>query len=160
MIHQQFDRDFTRQLFEQAVKSPRRRAHHNVHESYNEAVQRLYVAMMPDSYVRPHRHTDPSKWEFFMVVEGKITVLIFDDHGTVTNKVELSAGGDCFGLQIPPGTWHATFCQEPVVFFEVKQGPYLVEADKNFAGWAPAENDHEVADFLDRLKHTEVGERA
>lgn len=52
-------------LKESAKASPRRRANHNVHKSYEDLVQRLFIAMEPDSYVRPHRHTQQHKWEFF-----------------------------------------------------------------------------------------------
>lgn len=158
MTYKRFDRDFTSELLVKAENSERRRAHFNVHENYDEPVQRLYAGMMPDSYVRPHRHTDPSKWEFFMVVQGSITLLLFDETATVTDRIALTAGGDCFSVQIPPGTWHATCCNEPVVFFEVKQGPYRVEEDKNFADWAPDEGEPEVSAFLSTLKNCKVGQ--
>ncbi|MEW9799533.1 WbuC family cupin fold metalloprotein [Alteromonas sp. CYL-A6] len=155
-----FDQAFFEAMISKAQNSPRRRTHHNVHESYDDPVQRLFVAMLPDSYVRPHRHTLATKWEFFMVVRGEIDVILFDENGTVTDKITLTAGddGQCNSLQIPPGTWHATVCRAPVVFFEVKQGPYLPEDDKNFATWAPAEGDASVSAFLSALKTSGIGD--
>ncbi|GGW76893.1 WbuC family cupin fold metalloprotein [Alteromonas halophila] len=158
MTYRQFDREFTKTLLAKAEKSERRRAHFNVHEDYNEPVHRLYVGMLADSYVRPHRHTDKTKWEFFMVVQGSITLVLFDENARVTDKLSLTAGGECFSVQLPPGTWHATYCEEPVVFFEVKQGPYKPEADKNFAAWAPEEGDDAVVDFLAQLQQSKVGD--
>ena len=144
-------------LKESAKASPRRRANHNVHKSYEDLVQRLFIAMEPDSYVRPHRHTQQHKWEFFMAVEGSIDLLFFDDNAVLTKRITLSAGGDCVGVEIPPNVWHATVCFEPVVFMEVKQGPYEVMDDKGFASWAPEEGDVAVAPFLEKLKKAELG---
>lgn len=147
-----FDLELLSELRAQAEASPRRRAHHNVHEDYQQPVQRLFVCMLPDSYVRPHRHSQPYKWEFFMVVDGCLELLFFDDEGTLTERMALGPGSDCFGVEIPPNTWHATVCNAPVTFVEVKQGPYEVTDDKDFASWAPAEGDEGVPEFLQQMK--------
>lgn len=145
------------QLKHDAQCSPRQRANLNLHTSYSDLVQRLFIAMLPDSYVRPHRHIQAHKWEFFMVVEGSIELLFFDDYATLTQRITLQAGGECTAIEIPPNTWHATVCHAPVVFMEVKQGPYEVTGDKGFAPWAPAEGEAEVANFLAQLKNAKVG---
>lgn len=152
-----FDKGLFSELKKTAVESPRRRANFNVHKSYTDMVQRLFIAMMPDSYVRPHRHVQPHKWEFFMVVEGELDILFFDDEGLVKNKVTLTANGETSGIEIPPNTWHATVCHRPVVFMEVKQGPYEVTDDKGFASWSPQEGSDLVPRFLAMLKRAEVG---
>ncbi len=153
-----FDKATFDTLIEQASKSDRRRAHMNVHGSYEDVVQRLFIAMMPDSYVRPHRHVQAHKWEFFMVLEGELALLFFDDEGKVVERIKLSDNGDCSGVEIPPNVWHATVCHAPVVFMEVKQGPYEATGDKGFASWAPAENEPEVPEFLQALKDVSVGQ--
>lgn len=156
-----FDNNFFDGLMTRAADSPRRRAHHNVHQSLDEPVQRLFIAMLPGSYVRPHRHMLETKWEFFMVVKGEIDVILFDNDGTVTDRIRLEAGdpGQCSSLQIPPGTWHTTVCHSPVIFFEVKQGPYIPEEDKNFASWAPAEGEETVPGCLRFLTQCRSGDR-
>ena len=157
MIVKKFDLELLTELRAQAEASPRRRAHHNVHEDYEQPVQRLFVCMLPDSYVRPHRHSQSHKWEFFMVVDGCLELLFFDDEGTLTERMALGPGSDCFGVEIPPGTWHATVCNAPVTFMEVKQGPYEVTDDKDFARWAPAEGNENVPAFLNKLKKLRPG---
>ncbi|GGF63474.1 WbuC family cupin fold metalloprotein [Alteromonas lipolytica] len=147
-----FDLELLSELRAQAEASPRRRAHHNVHEDYQQVVQRLFVCMLPDSYVRPHRHSDAHKWEFFMVVDGCLELLFFDDAGTLTERLALGPGSDCLGVEIPPNTWHATVCHAPVTFVEVKQGPYEQTGDKDFAAWAPVEGDEAVPRFLENMK--------
>jgi|TARA_Y100000296_G_scaffold22463_1_gene26565 cupin fold WbuC family metalloprotein len=153
-----FDKALFSELKQKAAESPRRRANFNVHKSYTDMVQRLFIAMMPDSYVRPHRHVQSHKWEFFMVVEGELDILFFSEDGDVENRVTLTASGDTSGIEIPPNTWHATVCHRPVVFMEVKQGPYEVTGDKGFASWSPEEGSAQVPNFLASLKQAAVGD--
>jgi cupin fold WbuC family metalloprotein len=152
-----FDDSLLTQLKHEAQHSPRQRANLNVHNSYSDLVQRLFIAMYPDSYVRPHRHVQAHKWEFFMVVEGSIELLFFNEEAVLTKRITLDANGDCKAIEIPPNTWHATVCHAPVVFMEVKQGPYDVDEDKGFASWAPEEGTPEVTNFLARLKTASQG---
>ena len=41
------------QLISAAMDSPRKRSHHSLHSSLDAKVQRLAIAMEPDTYVRP-----------------------------------------------------------------------------------------------------------
>ncbi|OJF68850.1 hypothetical protein BK026_08615 [Alteromonas sp. V450] len=152
-----FDRPLFDALKKRAEQNPRSRANHNIHSSYRDQVQRLFIAMMPDSYVRPHRHQQSHKWEFFMVLEGELELLFFDEHGVLTERLNLEAGGENSGVEIPTNVWHATICRNPVVFMEVKQGPYDESEDKGFASWAPEEGASCVPDFLSSLKNAPVG---
>jgi hypothetical protein len=61
-----------KELSLQAQKAPRLRANLNVHKTLDAAVQRLFIATEPDTYIRPHSHPQPDKWEFFTVLEGRI----------------------------------------------------------------------------------------
>ena len=163
-VHQANATRFDKTLFEtlkfQAETSARRRAHFNVHKTYQDVVQRLFIAMMPDSYVRPHRHVQSHKWEFFMVLEGQLDILFFDNEkeGQLVERITLKAGGETSGVEIPPNVWHATVCNSPVVFMEVKQGPYEATDDKGFAPWSPEEGSHLVPQFLNALKRAEEGD--
>ena len=38
------------------------------------------------------------------------------------------------------------------IIFEVKQGPYNPDTDKEFATWSPSEDSPDVANFLDSLR--------
>ena len=45
-----------------------------------------------------------------------------------------------YGVEIPVGTWHSLIAlEEDTLVYEVKDGPYSPEDDKNFAVWAPKE---------------------
>jgi hypothetical protein len=53
--------------------------------------------------------------------------------------------------EIPGGEWHSVIFQAPAaVVLEVKAGPYQPQLDKEFASWAPAENDPAAARELAR----------
>ena len=69
-----FDHKVLDELSRQAAESPRRRKNLNLHDNYQEPCQRLFNAVEPGSYVRPHRHSDPHKPECIMVVRGRMAL--------------------------------------------------------------------------------------
>lgn len=116
------------ELSRQAQNSPRRRANHNLHENLNDPIQRLAIAMEPDTSVLPHRH--PHTWELLHPLRGRFVVLHFDEAGTVIGRAVL--GEDCQVIENPAGMWHAVLSLDTGgIIFEVKHGPYapLAEAD-------------------------------
>ncbi len=131
-----------------AGTSPRKRSNWNLHEKLDDPVQRLFNAIEPGTYIRPHRHVDPATWEIFLMVRGAAVFLTFDDMGKVVERLELRTGGQAVGVEIPPRTWHSIASLEPgTVFFEVKRGPYVPPQPENIASWAPAEGDLRTAEF-------------
>jgi len=151
------DNELLDELADKARHNPRRRLNLNFHQSLDEPVQRLFNAMEPDSYVRPHRHAEAGKWEFFLVIRGTIHALIFTESGAIKERLVLSAQGPTLGLEIPDGHWHTLLSMESnSLVFEVKPGPYQKISDKDFAPWAPSENDEQVSVFLQWLKYGEL----
>jgi cupin fold WbuC family metalloprotein len=139
-------------LCQEAEENRRKRKHLNFHSSYEEPVQRLLNAIEPGSYIRPHMHKDPDKIEIFIALKGRFMVFIFDDHGTVTDRIELVPAGEVMGLELAPGTWHTIAALEKgSVAYEVKNGPYVETTDKNFAKWAPEEGTEEGTEYLNYL---------
>jgi cupin fold WbuC family metalloprotein len=152
----------TKQVFDglsvEAVNSPRKRAHHNLHATLTDPVQRLCVAIEPGTYIRPHRHADPLTWEVFLMLRGSAVFLAFDDTGRVQERIVLMAGGPVNAIEIPAGTWHSIASLETgSVFFEVKQGPYIAPVSANSAAWAPAEGDGECARFEAWYRAAQIG---
>ena len=154
------DNKIIKELCTKAAQSPRRRAHLNLHPKLDDPVQRLVVAIEPDSYIQPHRHTEPDKWELFIVIEGCFQVFIFDESGTILDKQTLSATDRLSRIiEISPATWHCVTALEPgSVFFETKPGPYAALTDKDFASWAPKEDTDAVEKFLSSLKNSKEGD--
>jgi len=128
------------QLLLDAAASPRLRTNYNLHPTLDDPIQRLFNAIQPTSYVRPHRHSDPPRWELFHAIRGCATVLTFDATGTVLEQCVLAPGGPVTTVEVESGIWHTLLAVEPdTLLLELKPGPYVALADKDFAPWAPAE---------------------
>ena len=145
------------ELVTRARSSPRRRLNLNLHPELSDPIQRLLNAGEPGSYVRPHRHV-AERWELFVVLRGRIDVLLFSDEGVVTQRFALEEGSGV--AQIPGGQCHALAFKEPgSVALEIKPGPYDPSSDKNFASWAPHEEDPGARQCESWLASAEVGQR-
>ena len=64
---QQVDSALIDDLLAQAHAAPRLRKNLNFHERESHPSQRLLNAIVPGSYVRPHRHLRENKEEFMML---------------------------------------------------------------------------------------------
>jgi len=138
---------------QQAGASPRRRRNHNFHARETDACHRLLNAMEPDSYIPPHCHADPAKDETIVALRGRLGLIVFDEHGNVTEKAVLEPGGQAVGVNIPHGVFHTVVALKPgSVFLESKAGPYQPLSPGEKAGWAPAEGAPEAALYLAGLK--------
>ncbi len=140
------------QLSCEAVKSGRLRKNLNMHDDFADPCQRLFNALEPGTYIRPHRHVDPPKAECFMAVRGRMILVVFADNGEVEQIVPFGTGCDAVAIEIPPGLWHTLIALEPgSIFFETKPGPYVPLSDKDFAPWSPTEDSSEAAGYLAAL---------
>jgi len=144
-------------LIARAGETGRLRLNHNLHESFADPVQRLFVAAGRGSYFRPHRHD--AKSEFALVLRGRFDILLFDDNGVVTERIAAGPECDVFALEIPADCYHTWIpVAEASVFFEVKQGPYDPARSLSFAPWSPPEDSAGVAAFQARLAAARAGE--
>lgn len=142
------------QLGQQAQQSPRRRANHNLHPELADPIQRLAIAMEPDTYVRPHRH--PHTWELLTPLRGRFLVLYFDDSGIVTARTIL--GEDCAMLENPAGQWHAVLSLDSGgVIFEVKHGPYQAIGKEDYLPGSPGDGPA-AAKLLDWYANAQIGQ--
>ena len=124
------------QLARSAQSSPRRRANLNLHTELSDPVQRLAIAMEPDTVVLPHRHRQT--WELLLPLRGRFVVLLLGDDGVVSGRCVL--GESEAMLEMPAGQWHAVLSLDVGgVIFEVKRGPYLPIDAADFAPWAAAQ---------------------
>ena len=120
-------------LGRQARQSPRLRANSNLHRELTDPIQRLAIAMEPDTLILPHRH--PHTWEVLTALRGRFTVLVFNDAGRVLERAVL--GEDTGVVEIPAGGWHAVLSRDAgAVIFEVKHGPYAPIAEADVAAWS------------------------
>lgn len=144
------------ELARKAAASPRARAHHNIHASADDPVQRFLVVATSQAYFRPHRHR--TKSELATLLRGSVTVLTFDGDGRVTARYAVGEGADSIAYETPRDTWHTLVPGETgSAFLEVKEGPYDAATATEFADWAPPEGDATVAQYLRWLRQAQPG---
>lgn len=146
--HSLLDQTLITDLLGEAAASPRLRKNRNFHPHDDSLCHRLANALQPGTYVHPHRHMNENKAETMIMLAGELGVLIFDEGGQVLAKHRLSAGGEVFGVNIEPNTFHAVVALTPCVFFEAKAGPYIPVAPEELASWAPAAGDAASENYL------------
>jgi cupin fold WbuC family metalloprotein len=99
----------------------------------------------PESYIRPHRHLREQEAEVFVALRGSALLVRFADDGAPLDGVVISAEGPVRGVEVPQGAWHCMIALLPgTVLFEAKQGPYDPTIAKDYAPWAPPEDDAEA----------------
>jgi len=104
----------------------RRRMIQPFHRSEDDTLHRMFNAVQPDSYIRPHRHLEPPKAEAWIVLRGKVVFFTFEEDGAIRDCLELRASGPAFGVDLVPGVFHTLLAMEPdTVVYEVKFRPVL-----------------------------------
>lgn len=140
------------ELSQKAALLPRKRLNLNFHEELSDPINRMLNAFEPGTYIPPHKHENPDKREVFIVLRGRLVMVIFDGRGNPTDFILLDPQKGTYALEIPTGIWHSVISLESgTVVYEIKDGPYLPVSDKNFAVWAPKEGDPNCVDYLAQL---------
>jgi cupin fold WbuC family metalloprotein len=136
---------------EKAQSRPRLRQNYDFHEP-PEKVQRFLNALQPGTYVRPHRHlrdAGVNGFEFFLVLQGALGMLILDEQGQVLHTEKISAQGPTRGLELAEGHFHTLVALEPnTVILELKEGPYEPATDKKFIQSFPQEGTSEAQQWV------------
>ena len=152
-MFKKIDSDLIEKCLTEARQSPRKRSHFNLHESLEAPVQRLCIALIEGTYVTPHRHPQPNKWELLIAVQGTSLLVIFNDTGNITDVHELTPSGPLSAIEIPPNTWHSLLPKgKESVVLEMKEGPYTPNKPEYFAEWAPKEGSEQASDYLLKLQ--------
>lgn len=105
------------QLLEQARKSKRKRVMHLFHEAEWEHMHRMLNALAKGTYITPHRHNDKHNAEGFIVLLGKVAVIIFTEKGEldVAQSAILEPNTNNIGIDVKPNTWHSVVALEDSV---------------------------------------------
>jgi cupin fold WbuC family metalloprotein len=144
-----------------ALASPRRTFRVCLHADHGDPVQEMLVASAPAATRPPHCH--PGRVETHLVLEGNMTMLLFDRDGALRRRIEMGAMGTGrpFCVRGTPDLWHmAVFRPDCVVYYEISAGPYEEDRALTWAPWAPAPDDPEgIAAFVRELDATSAGPR-
>lgn len=113
-----------------AKASPRLRMNFNLHESYEDSVQRMFNALEPGTEVPVARH--PNSAESLIILRGRLRILIFNDEKEITEDVVIDPKTENIGYHIPKGVWHQVqSLEEGTILFETREGPYVPLAEKD-----------------------------
>lgn len=111
------------QVSAEAKTSPRLRMNYNLHESFEDSVQRMFNAIEPDSIIPIARH--PFSSETLILLRGKLKVLIYNEKKEIIDEEILDEAIGNIGYHIPKGVWHCVESLETgTVLFETREGPY------------------------------------
>jgi|SRR3990172_223869 len=138
-------------LLSEAANSARKRAIRLLHKP-EEHAHKMINAILPDSYIRPHKHENPHQAESFTSLKGKAELIFFRDKGEIDERVLLEGNKV---VLVPVNKWHTIVAQEPCVLYIVKgqpEGGYNEATDKIPAPWAPKEGTEKGEQYLEQLK--------
>lgn len=147
------------ELTAKAAASPRCRAHHNLHASQMDPLQRFVVVALRGSYIRPHRHR--TKSELVTVIRGRFEIVLFDDGGNIIERCILGEGTPNLAYELPQGALHTLLTlTDGAAILEVKEGPYDPATAAEFAAWAPEEGSAGIARFQRWVSQAPIGSQA
>ena len=107
---------------------PRLRMNYNLHESFDDSVQRMFNALEPGTIVPIARH--PYSNETLIMLRGRLRVMVYDDNKQIIEDVVIAPNSDNIGYHIPKGTWHKVESLEHgTICFETREGPYKPVAE-------------------------------
>ena len=139
------------ELIQQARDSERKRAIFRLHE-HEEPVQRMVNAVIPGTYVTPHKHQSPPKVELLSILRGRVALLRFDDEGGISEIHILDENGPVKVIDIAPGEYHSMVALVPSAVLEIVQGPFDPVTHKQFADFAPHEGQPGTTEYLAMLE--------
>ena len=144
-------------LIEKSRTSPRKRAPLALHPREKDGTRALLNCIQPESYVQPHLHSSRynRESEIWVPIQGRIALVTFNSEGNTQEVYYLSKSpDDCTYLEIMPDTLHTAISLEAdSIMLEFSRGPYDPHTYKEFATWAPPEEETEAATtYLRNLK--------
>ena len=117
-------------LTSEAKATPRLRMNYNLHETFEDSVQRMFNALEPGTEIPIARH--PYSSETLIMLKGKLRVLIYDDNKNIIEDVVIAPNTENIGYHITKGTWHKVESLESgTVCFETREGPYAPVAEED-----------------------------
>jgi len=140
-----------KELFKKAESSERKRANYILRSSNNGEIPAImFNVLLPGTYLRPHRHPSEGGKDIWIPLSGRIKAIIFDESGNIYETYLLSTSEVAY-LEIPPNTYHSLIVLEPAVLCELYMGVYNPTTYKEFASWAPPEENSNHQDYLNSL---------
>ena len=122
-----------------AANSSSRKARVLLHGSPDKDLHEMIIVHSFGQYIQPHINLDSAK--SFVVLDGEMTVVLFNNEGEISNYVRLgvSNGASAFLLRLDDPVFHTVVSiSTTVTFLETVKGPHM---QTHYAPFAPAPND-------------------
>ena len=147
------DNDLIARLILKSRSSPRRRHNICLNTEKSDLIQRMAMALQPDSYIQAHKHENPDKRELFTIYQEELVIITYKENGDLLSKYHLTPK-TLRTIELRPRIYHSLIAIKPdTVVFEMKDGPWeSVEKDKTFAPWMPSEDSPEAEEYFNTLK--------
>lgn len=146
-----FTQENINQLIIEAKKSSKKRSHFPLHK-HSDSVLKLMMAMEPETYIQPNKHSGKDCQELFICFKGKFIVLFFNEDGLITEHVLIGPEEHTLMVEVPVGVWHTMWpLVSGSVAMEVIKGPYDEKTYKEFATWAPVEGSAECNHYKEKI---------
>ncbi len=112
-----------------------------LHTSIKDKIQQMILFHPKGSYIRPHKSI--SNEESYMILNGEMDVILFDNVGKIKKKIEL---GDLkskkfFFFRMKKSLFRTMIIKKDTIFLEVKKGPFVKNKSTIYADWSPKKND-------------------
>lgn len=120
--------------------NPKGRVRINLHPDNSDTLHEMFIAIRPDSYIRPHKHLHKS--EAFHIVFGEVDIVIFEDNGSIRQVVSLAMGHSdkAFYYRMSKPFFHTLIIKSNLlVVHEITNGPFIKDGT-TFANFAPPED--------------------
>lgn len=119
-------KEILQKIHAEARMNPRLRMNYNLHESMDETVHKMVNSLQPGTLLPIHRHLHPPKKETFVLLEGAVEIVRYNDRKEVTGRHLLSRESGDVICEIMPHEWHSLHVvAEDTAILEIKKGPYI-----------------------------------
>lgn len=119
----------------------------------NSAVARLQTLVASD-YIAPQRHTMTEESSLLNWLSGSMTVLFFDAHGLVIQRLEM-AESCCRLIKIPAHVYYTFVTEQHCLYLTMASQDTSVE----LAHWAPIKGHTQQPDYRKKLVNAQIGNR-
>ncbi len=144
------DSEQINELFSLAQLLPRKRAVLTLPRDPSEKTERVVNVILPEAYIRPSKHINPSQTKTLYPSKGIAALVTFSDEGEITQRVLLKEG---IVAELDVNTFYTVVALSPFAT-EVRVHPigYDKEKDEVFAPWAPEEGTKEADIYFENLR--------
>lgn len=137
-------------LKQEAQSSPKKLSRLCMHTSADDIVQEMILAFTKDCLIAPNSAFGKS--ESLTVIEGEMLLVLFNEEGTITDRIEMGPIGSnkAFMYRLCSASWHTMIpLSQCVIVHECIEGPF-VKSEVSLPAWIPTET-AELEKFLQQI---------